>query len=68
MENDKLIENFYLLCSTFLYYKIVPIFIFDGKPTKEKDEELKIRKEKKEESENEYKKLAAKGPVSTFDF
>ena len=33
---NKLIENFYLLVSILLHYKITPIFVFDGKPPPEK--------------------------------
>ena len=31
-----LLENMYLMLSTMIYYNIVPVFIFDGKPPPEK--------------------------------
>jgi hypothetical protein len=31
-----LIENIYLMLSLFKHYRIIPIFIFDGKPPIEK--------------------------------
>ena len=40
-----MIENFYLMCSIFKYYNIVPIFVFDGVPPKEKHE-VRAKKEK----------------------
>ena len=57
MGQDKFIENFYLMISTFLYYNITPIFIFDGKPPAEKKELLKQRRINKKDAENKYKLL-----------
>ena len=37
---NALIENIYHLCSIFKYYKIKPIFIFDGDRPEEKTETL----------------------------
>ena len=45
-----LIENIYLMISLFKYYKITPIFVFDGKPPPEKQELLEKRKIQKEKS------------------
>ena len=36
LSEDSLLENMYLMISLFKYYKIIPIFVFDGKPPKEK--------------------------------
>jgi len=52
-----LIENIYLMLSIFRYYNIIPIFIFDGKPPKEKNEIIKKRKDDKQKFENEYNNL-----------
>jgi len=52
-----LIENIYLMLSIFRYYNIIPIFIFDGKPPKEKNELIKKRKDDKQKFENEYNNL-----------
>jgi flap endonuclease-1 len=55
-----LLENFYLMISLFRQYNIIPLFIFDGKPPKEKDEILKQRKMEKKEAETKYKILQDK--------
>jgi len=57
MGQEKFIENFYLMISIFLYYKIIPIFIFDGKPPVEKKELLKQRRMNKNDAEKKYKLL-----------
>tara|TARA_B100001123_G_C15315716_1_gene1026064 strand:+ start:134 stop:1069 length:936 start_codon:yes stop_codon:yes gene_type:complete len=55
-----LIEKFYLLCSIFKYYNIIPIFVFDGKPPEEKKEELEKRKIRKAKYVLEYNHLVQK--------
>jgi flap endonuclease-1 len=55
--DNTLLENIYLMLSIFKYYNIIPIFIFDGKPPKEKTNLLKKRKDDKLIAENEYKQL-----------
>lgn len=55
--DNSLIENMYLMLSTFRHYNIIPIFIFDGKPPPEKRELLQKRKEDKHDAEEEYNKL-----------
>ena len=52
-----LLENIYLMLSTFRHFNIIPIFIFDGKPPPEKKELLLKRKEDKQDAEMEYNKL-----------
>ena len=37
MADNELFENMYILISLFLKYNIIPIFIFDGKPPKQKE-------------------------------
>jgi 5'-3' exonuclease len=54
---NTLLENIYLMLSIFKYYNIIPIFVFDGKPPKEKISLLKKRKEDKNMAEQEYNKL-----------
>jgi hypothetical protein len=56
-QDDKLLENFYDLCSALYSYNIKPLFVFDGKPTSQKNEELNIRKEKKKKAKTEYDEL-----------
>jgi 5'-3' exonuclease len=58
--NEALIENMYLMLATFRKYKIIPIFVFDGKPPTEKKALLQKRKEDKKEAEKEYNVLKEK--------
>jgi flap endonuclease-1 len=55
--DETLIENIYLMLSTFRYYNIIPIFIFDGKPPDEKKKLLIKRREDKKEALEEYNNL-----------
>jgi flap endonuclease-1 len=52
-----LYEGFYNLCSILKKYNIIPLFVFDGKPPKEKQEELQIRYEEKKKAKKKYEKL-----------
>lgn len=54
---NKLIERLHLMLNTFHYYKIVPVFIFDGKPPKEKRYVLQQRRNSKANALNEYNRL-----------
>jgi hypothetical protein len=54
-----LIENIYLMLSLFKHYRIIPIFIFDGKPPIEKRELLRQRYNDKVLAEAEYNRLCA---------
>jgi flap endonuclease-1 len=54
---NTLIENMYLMLSTFRYYNIIPIFVFDGKAPAEKKELLLQRLAEKKTAENEYNTL-----------
>lgn len=49
-----LLENIYLMCSVFRYYDIHPLFIFDGKSSKNKELTIQKRKEEKEIAKKEY--------------
>lgn len=57
MADDTLTEHFYLMISLFRNYNIVPIFVFDGKPPKEKRRLLMKRRKHRKESEEQYNKL-----------
>ena len=57
---SSLIEKFYLMCSIFKYYNIVPVFIFDGKPPIEKQEEINRRRESREKAWKKYDELKVK--------
>jgi len=57
---DKLMENMYILCSLMCYYEIKPLFVFDGIPSHLKDNELRLRKMKKEEAKKKLDKLKDK--------
>jgi flap endonuclease-1 len=54
-----LLENMYLMLSIFRHYRIIPVFIFDGKPPDEKRELLDQRKQDKCLAKLEYNKLRA---------
>jgi hypothetical protein len=55
--DNALMENMYLFISILKSYKIIPIFIFDGKPPPEKYELLKMRRLEKKEAEQKYRSL-----------
>lgn len=57
---NALLENFYLMISIFREYNIIPLFVFDGKPPKEKNELLKKRKDDKRIAQNKYNELKEK--------
>lgn len=54
---NALLENMYSMLSIFIYYNIIPIFIFDGKSPPEKKALLKKRRECRELAQEEYDKL-----------
>jgi flap endonuclease-1 len=60
IKENALLENFYLMISIFREYNIIPLFVFDGKPPKEKNEILKKRKDDKLIAENKYIELKEK--------
>ena len=60
MGDGCLLENFYLMISIFREHNIIPLFVFDGKPPKEKDELLKQRKTEKKDAEKKYNLLQDK--------
>jgi|UniRef100_A0A6C0CII7 flap endonuclease-1 len=49
-----LLENIYLMISVLRSYNIIPLFVFDGKPPKEKENLLRERKKNKKEAEEKY--------------
>jgi len=57
---NALLENIYLMIGILRMNDIVPLFIFDGKPPKEKEELLKERKQNKKIAEEKYKELENK--------
>ena len=57
LAEGELFENLYLMFSLMKYYKIMPIFVFDGKPPPEKYELINKRYQERLIAENEYKKL-----------
>ena len=62
-----LIENLFVMVSILLHYKIVPIFIFDGKPPAEKMELLEQRKLKKIQAKEQYNVLKIQCENSDID-
>lgn len=59
-QKNSLIESIYLMCSIFRKYNIVPIMVFDGKPTSDKDYYLQLKKTQKIKDFNTYKELLEK--------
>ena len=57
--DNTFLEHFYLMISIFRHYNIVPIFVFDGKPPKEKMELLLKRRQHRQKSGEEYHKRKA---------
>lgn len=57
---NALMENMYSMITTFKYYGITPIFIFDGKPPDEKKDVLKQRYMDKQAAEAKYNELKLK--------
>jgi 5'-3' exonuclease len=57
MEKNALLENMFQMISIFRKYNIIPVFIFDGKPPKEKKDLLVQRKTEKQEAELRYNEL-----------
>lgn len=58
--SNALVENMYTLITIFRYYKMVPIFVFDGKPPDEKLDILKQRNLLKKVAESKYNDLKQK--------
>ena len=56
-ETGELIKSMHHMISVLIHYKIKPIFIFDGKPPKEKSDMLKKRRLEKQTAENKYNNL-----------
>jgi len=52
--DETLLENMYIMISSFRYYNITPIFIFDGKSPIEKSELIKKRLNDKNLAEKQY--------------
>ena len=45
-------------------YSITPVFVYDGKPPKLKEQELKTRRTQKQKAEKEYKEALRKGDLA----
>lgn len=54
---NRLIENIHRMLTLFTHYKIIPVFIFDGKPPAEKKFVLQQRRISKNAAEREYNQL-----------
>jgi len=55
--NDRYLESFFLQISKLMHYHIVPVYIFDGIPPKEKTEEINSRYEKKQNIKTKIESL-----------
>lgn len=59
-DGSELIDGFYHMISVFKYNKIVPLFVFDGKPPAEKNKLIEQRRLEKIEAETKYNGLIEK--------
>ena len=66
-QDDGLIDGMYQLVMLLLYYNIVPVFIFDGKPPTEKNELLNKRRDEKNKAEERYNILLKKLNSNSID-
>ena len=57
---NALLENFYHMITIFRKYNITPLFVFDGKPPKEKFELIKERSQLKKQAKREFNELKEK--------
>ena len=60
-------ENLYLFLGLFYYYHITPIFVFDGKPPKEKRAILKKRYNDKKTAETLYDEMCKSNTGSQYE-
>jgi len=60
LQEEVLLENFYLLLSLLKFYNITGIFVFDGKPPEEKYKLIDKRNSVKAEARKKYKELEMK--------
>jgi len=60
VSENTLMESMYLFISILKHYKIIPLFIFDGKPPAEKRDLLIKRLMEKKEAEKKYNELKIK--------
>lgn len=60
LQEEVLLENFYLLLSLLKFYNITGIFVFDGKPPEEKYKLIEKRNSVKEEAREKYRELEMK--------
>ena len=60
LQEEVLLENFYLLLSLLKFYNITGIFVFDGKPPEEKYKLIEKRNSVKAEAREKYKELEMK--------
>ena len=65
--DDLLISKFYQMISTFRYYKITPIFVFDGKPPIEKKDLLDKRRLIKYNNQIKYNNLQIECDNNSFE-
>jgi flap endonuclease-1 len=58
LSDGNFMEQLYLFLSLFKYYRIEPVFIFDGKPPAEKSATIKKRKDIRKEATKEFEELS----------
>lgn len=70
VKNNELENSFIKMINIFKYYNIKPIFVFDGKPPKEKYDLLNQRKIIKQRAEQKYNLLKTQAyiPISEMEY
>jgi flap endonuclease-1 len=63
---NALLENIYLMVSTFREHNVTLVFVFDGKPPAEKNKLIIQRRIKKKEAEYAYNELKEKSLLTTI--
>ena len=64
---NMLIHKFYQMISTFRYYKITPIFVFDGIPPIEKKDLLDKRRLVKYNNQIKYDKMQIDNDINSYE-
>ena len=54
LEEGSIVDNLFMMIGLFRRYNIVPVFIFDGKPPKEKYETLEKRRSERNNAKDVY--------------
>jgi flap endonuclease-1 len=65
VSNNTLLESIYVMITLFKHYNIIPIFVFDGVPPKEKETIIKKRQNDKLIAKQKYEELQEQLNITT---